>query len=372
VSKEPVEKAIPQGNRMLRYALPSIPPQSAFLPPDLEPMPSSHVRLLVVDDDDLVRDTFCSVLEDEGYDVESTGSAKEAFKLLQNHIYDILLCDVYLKEENGLDLLQQSRETFPEMPVILITAYSSSELARNAIHLGASDFVTKPCTNTELPIVIERNLIRHACDRKTTLQNRIALHTSNENVLTALLMALNTRDTETQGHSERVTAYTMEMAEIMSLPPEELYHIERGALLHDIGKIGIPDRILLKPGKLTPEEWVEMKKHPEMGYEMCRKIESLQDAAQIVLHHHETWDGLGYPFGLKCEEIPLGARIFAIADCLDAMTSDRPYRAALPFSTARAEIHRFSGKQFDPAIVEVFLSIPEERWRTIRTCTLEL
>ena len=129
--------------------------------------------------------------------------------------------------------------------------------------------------SSDLPIVIERNLTRHAFERKTTLQNHIALHNSNENVLSALLAALNTRDTETQGHSQRVTAYTVELAEHLKLPPEELYHIERGALLHDIGKIGIPDRILLKPGKLTPEEWVEMKKHPVMGYEMCRKIDKI-------------------------------------------------------------------------------------------------
>lgn len=331
----------------------------------------SKPRLLVVDDDELVRETFCSILEDEGYTVTSAGSSGEALQILRNNIFDIMLCDIFMPGENGLVLLQQTRGSFPDLPVILITAYGSVELARNALHLGASDFVTKPCSNTELPIVIERNLTRHAYDRKTTLQNHIALHASNENVLEALLAALNTRDTETEGHSQRVTAYTVELAESMKLEMAELYHIERGALLHDIGKIGIPDRILLKPGKLTPEEWIEMKKHPVMGYDMCRKIESLQQAAQIVLHHHETWDGLGYPYGLKREEIPLGARIFAIADCLDAMTSDRPYRTALPFSTARAEIHRFSGKQFDPDIVDVFLKIPEARWKHIRSCVSE-
>ncbi len=356
----------------LRYGMQDPPP----LPhpqqlPEQPFMAGRQTRLLVVDDDDLVRDTFCSVLEDEGYDVTCASSSSEALSILRQHVFDVMLCDIFMPGENGLILLQHTRGSFPEMPVILITAYGSVELARNALHLGASDFVTKPCTNTELPIVIERNLTRYAFDRKVTLQNHIALHTSNENVLSALLAALNTRDTETQGHSQRVTAYTVELAEMMKLHIDELYHIERGALLHDIGKIGIPDRILLKPGKLTPEEWIEMKKHPAMGYEMCRKIESLQEAAQIVLHHHETWDGLGYPYGLKKEEIPIGARVFAIADCLDAMTSDRPYRSALPFSTARAEIHRFSGKQFDPDIVDVFLKVPEARWKHIRTCTTE-
>jgi putative nucleotidyltransferase with HDIG domain len=195
----------------------------------------------------------------------------------------------------------------------------------------------------------------------------MALQTSNESVLDALLSALNTRDTETQGHSERVTAYTMEMADLMGLSSEQIYHIERGALLHDIGKIGIPDRILLKPGRLTPAEWIEMRKHPVIGYQMCAKIEMLKQAAQIVLHHHEAWDGTGYPDGLTGEAIPLGARIFAIADTLDAITSDRPYRAAMPFRVAREEIIKYSGRQFDPEIVQVFLSVPESRWQHIRS-----
>ncbi len=334
-------------------------------------LPPSHIRLLVVDDDNLVRQTFTMALKDEGYDVDCAASAREAMERLLQQVYDIMICDVFMPGENGLDLLQKSREFYPDMPVVLITAYGSIELARNALSSGASDFITKPCSANDLPIVIERNLTRHACDKKANVQTRIALQSSQENVLSALLTALHTRDTETQGHSERVTAYTMEMAEMLNLSPSDMYHIERGALLHDIGKIGIPDAILLKPGKLTPEEWVEMKKHPEIGYEMCRKINTLQQASQIVLHHHEMWDGGGYPFALKGEEIPLGARLFAVADTLDAMTSNRPYREALPFAVAQEEIKRFSGKQFDPDVVELFLSVPIERWRHIRSLACE-
>ncbi len=193
-------------------------------------------------------------------------------------------------------------------------------------------------------------------------------HTA-ETMLDALLSALNTRDTETEGHLERVTAYTIELADLLNLREAELYPIERGALLHDIGKIGVPDSILRKPGKLTPEEWVEIRQHPLIGYEMCAKIDLLKTAATIVLHHHEAWDGSGYPYGLKGEAIPLGARIFAVADTLDAMTSDRPYRPALPFDAARTEIEKFSGRQFDPEIVKVFLSIPEPRWQRVLTQT---
>lgn len=326
-----------------------------------------RVRILIVDDDELVRETFATILGDEGYEVFCAASTAEAEKCLSQAPFDIMLCDIFMPDENGLLLLPKTLAAYPDMPVILISGQGSVEMARSALQQGASDFITKPCNRGELPIIVERNLTRQAVQRKNAMRHKLALHISNESVLDALLSALNTRDTETEGHSERVTAYTMEMADKMGLSSDALYHIERGALLHDIGKIGIPDRILLKPGKLTPEEWVEMQKHPIIGYGMCSRIPMLKAASQIVLHHHEMWDGNGYPYGLTREEIPLGARIFAVADTLDAMTSDRPYRAALPFATAREEIEQHSGRQFDPEIVAVFLSIPETRWQAIRT-----
>ena len=198
---------------------------------------------------------------------------------------------------------------------------------------------------------------------------RYDLAVSKESVLDALLTALNTRDAEAEGHSKRVTAYTIEIADHLELPETERYHIERGALLHDIGLIGVPDSVLSKPGKLTEEDWAEIRQHPVIGYEMCSKIDLLKTAAKIVLHHHEAWDGSGYPHGLQGVDIPLGSRIFALADTLDAMTSARPYRAALPFETARAEIEKHSGKQFDPELVKIFLSIPHTRWQYVRSQT---
>jgi putative nucleotidyltransferase with HDIG domain len=326
-----------------------------------------QVRVLVVDDDELVRETFTEILIEGGYDVSCAASGMKALELLGQQVYDVMLCDIYMPGQNGLEVLAQSLLSYPDMPVILITGYGSVAMARDALYQGASDFISKPCNPGELPIIVERNLTRHVVQRKNAQRHRQALQTSNETVLDALLSALNTHDTETEGHSERVTAYTIEMADIMHIPPLEMYHIERGALLHDIGKIGIPDRILLKPDKLNDEEWVEMRKHPVIGYEMCVKIEMLRTAARMVLHHHEAWDGRGYPHGLKSGEIPLGARIFAVADTLDAMTSDRPYRAAMSFAEARAEIIRFSGKQFDPEVVKVFLSVPDARWQQVRT-----
>ncbi len=192
------------------------------------------------------------------------------------------------------------------------------------------------------------------------------LERSYDFTLEAMGDALDLRDAETEGHSRRVTAYTIALAREMGLTHNQIRIIARGAFLHDIGKIATPDRILLKPGKLDPEETAIMREHCERGYEMVRKIPFLREAAEIVHAHQETFDGTGYPRGLSGEEIPLGARIFAIADTLDAMTSDRPYRKGRSFAEARAEIVRCSGTQFDPAIVEVFLGISDDVWTRLR------
>jgi putative nucleotidyltransferase with HDIG domain len=192
------------------------------------------------------------------------------------------------------------------------------------------------------------------------------LEKSYDITLEAMGDALDLRDAETEGHSRRVTAYTIALANRMGLDAEQLRVIARGAFLHDIGKIATPDAILLKPGRLDAAETAIMREHCARGYEMVRKIPFLRDAAEIVYAHQETFDGSGYPRGLRGEEIPLGARIFAVADTLDAMTSDRPYRKPLSFAEARAEIERHSGRQFDPKIVEVFLGMPEDVWTELR------
>ena len=192
------------------------------------------------------------------------------------------------------------------------------------------------------------------------------LERSYDITLEAMGDALDLRDAETEGHSKRVTGYAIALARELGLNAEELKVIARGAFLHDIGKIATPDEVLLKPGKLNTGEMAIMREHCERGYEMVRKIPFLHDASEIVYAHQESYDGSGYPRGLMGEEIPLGARIFAIADTLDAITSDRPYRKGRSFAEAREEIKRCSGKQFDPAIVEVFLEVPLERWSDLR------
>jgi putative nucleotidyltransferase with HDIG domain len=184
--------------------------------------------------------------------------------------------------------------------------------------------------------------------------------------LEALVTALDAREHETQAHSQRVREYTLTLAKQLGLKHDDLIQTGRGALLHDVGKIGVPDSILLKPGRLTAEEWTEMMKHPQLGFKILRKIRFLAPAAELVLTHQERWDGKGYPNELAGRDIPLGSRIFAVADTMDAMTSDRPYRKALTFEAAVEEVRRCSGTQFDPYVVEAFLSVPGESWKVIQ------
>jgi putative nucleotidyltransferase with HDIG domain len=193
------------------------------------------------------------------------------------------------------------------------------------------------------------------------------LEHSYDVTLEALGDALDLKDSETEGHSKRVTAYTIALARAMGIAPAEIKVIARGAFLHDVGKMAIPDEILRKPGSLTPEEQVVMREHTTRGYNMLRKIPFLAGAAEIVYCHQEHYDGSGYPRGIRGREIPIGARIFAVGDTLDAITSDRPYRQARTFDAAREEILRCSGTQFDPAVVEVFLKIPNELWQELRS-----
>ncbi len=198
------------------------------------------------------------------------------------------------------------------------------------------------------------------------LRANVATRRAYEDALASLAAALDTRDSETREHSYRVMEFSLRLARELRLPDEALVYVERGALLHDIGKIGIPDSILLKPSQLSHDEWAVMRTHPRIGFSMLASVNFLASAAEIIYAHHERWDGSGYPRGLAGEQIPLGARIFAVADAFDAMTSDRPYRRALPYQAASDAIREGSGKHFDPTVVEAFLSVSEEEWDALR------
>jgi putative nucleotidyltransferase with HDIG domain len=294
-----------------------------------------------------------------------------------------------MAEADGFSLLDRIRIDHPGLPVVMVTAVHDIRVATNAFRRGAVDYLLKPFERSSLLTVVERalehgRLIRQNAIYRHGLEEMVEARTerlrltmedlerSYDITLEAMGDALDLRDAETEGHSRRVTAYTTALAREVGLNEEELRTIARGAFLHDIGKIATPDSVLLKPGKLSEAETAIMRQHCEQGYAMVSKIPFLRGASEIVLAHQESFDGTGYPRGLAAEAIPLGARIFAIADTLDAITSDRPYRKGVSFEAARKEIARCSGRQFDPAIVEVFLEVPVERWPALSAETFRL
>lgn len=341
-------------------------------------------RILIVEDEAAVRDVIVAWLELNNYAATAVGSAEEALShLQQDPDYDLVLSDIEMPGGDGLSLLDQISADYPVIPVVLFTGIDDTQLATSAFRRGAIDYLLKPFDNVELEGVLAR-AIEHGRVRKqnaiylenlrsivSTRTGRLRstmqdLERSYDVTLEAMGDALDLRDEETEGHSRRVTAYTIALARAMDIDSDELRIIARGAFLHDIGKIATPDSILLKPGRLNVDEMAIMRRHCERGYEMVRKIPFLLEAAEIVYTHQERFDGKGYPRGLSGEEIPLGARIFAVADTLDAITSDRPYRKGKTFEAARDEIARYSGLQFDPQIVEVFLAIPIHSWSELR------
>ena len=342
-------------------------------------------RILVTDDEDAIREIVSSMLTSANFVCSQASSGKEALALLQSgEEYELMLSDLMMPGMDGEALLAATKERFPDMPVVMVTAVHDVSVALGAIRNGAYDYLLKPFEREQLLATVRRALE----NRRLKLENRAyqtnlealvtarteqwrkalrELEKSYDITLEALGDALDLKDRETEGHSKRVTAFTIAIAKKMGLPSEQIRVIARGAFLHDIGKMAIPDAILNKPGKLDPNEIETMREHPYRGYQIVKKISFLSEAAEIVYAHQEKFDGTGYPRGLKGDQIPLGARIFSIADTLDAMMSNRPYRAAQPFSAAREEILRWSGRQFDPQVVEAFLAMPEHIWEALRS-----
>lgn len=336
-------------------------------------------KVLVVDDEEAIREVVTTLLEAQGYHCVACGNGRIALDAFRNDAFDLVLSDIVMPEMDGLKLLSELRMDDPDVPVIMVTAMHDIAIALEAIRAGAYDYILKPFEKDQLYLSVRRALehrrlvienrtyqsdLEHLVAERTQ-QLSIALQDleqSYDYTLEALGGALDAKDAETEGHCQRVTAFTITIAKAMSVDKALLRHIARGAFLHDIGKMGVPDSILRKPGPLTAEEREIMRRHCDIGYAVLERIPFLKEAAEIVLSHQECYDGSGYPRGLRGEQIPLGARIFAVADTLDAMISDRPYRKALPISAAREEIKRYSGRQFDPRVVEVFLAHPDSVW----------
>lgn len=309
-------------------------------------------KILVVDDDPSIGELLSGILTREGFDCVKCLTGNEALASLADAVFDAVITDVNMPGMNGLDLLKRARQSYPGMAILMATGLDDVRIGIQAMKDGADDYLVKPFELQAVMVSVNRALEKKAMEielenyrkrlelmvKQRTKQLEAAskrIELTYDDTLEALSGALDLRDNDTAGHSRRVMRYSLAIAELMHCSIEQTKDIARGAFLHDIGKIGTPDAILLKPGKLSAEEWTIMETHARIGYELVSRISFLSGAAQIVLTHHERYDGTGYPQGLSGEEIPLGSRIFVIGDTLDAMTTDRPYRRALPYAVAR-------------------------------------
>jgi len=341
-----------------------------------EPL-TDPTHILVVDDDDAVREAIAVLLSEEGYATTRANGAQAALDLLRAEEHPLVISDMRMPVHDGMWLLDRIREEHPDTAVIMLTAFGDTEAAVDCLRRGAVDYLLKPPRVVNLVRSVERALSRRRLELarqryQRSLEQRVREKTSElsaalretetaySNTLNALVAALDAREHETGDHSQRVVRHTLAIARRLGLVDGELADLARGALLHDIGKIGVPDAILLKPGKLTQDEWTEMRKHPQIGFTILQPIPFLAVPAQLVLAHQERIDGGGYPRGLVADAIPIGARIFAIADTFDAITSNRPYRRAASVDAAREEIRRCAGSQFDRDCAEAFLAFSAE------------
>lgn len=342
----------------------------------------SVIRVLAVDDEQASCKLLAIMLGPPAFYCATAGSGEEALATLQREQFDAVISDLHMPGISGMELLTQVRRCYPHVAFLVTTGVDDVDVGVQAMRCGADDYLVKPLLESAVLASLERALHKRELEQQIenyrqhleeivaerTGQLREALQQiehSYENTLQALGAAIDLRDNDTAGHSQRVCRYSLEIARAMGWPDKQLGSLARGAYLHDIGKLGVPDGILLKPGPLTADERKLMQRHAQIGYDLVKDIAFLADAAEIVLAHHERYDGGGYPRGLKGDEILLSARIFAVADTLDAITSDRPYRRASSFESGRETIRHLSGSQFDPRVVSVFLCVPEATWPTI-------
>jgi len=320
--------------------------------------------VLIVDDEYAGRETLQSVLEGEGYQLEMAENGLQAIEKAKKLLPDVILLDVMMPGMTGFEVCQRIRSDpqIAEIPIIVLTALDDRESLLTALKAGADDFISKPFDRYELRArllgITRLNRYQKLIQERAKLQEaNIQLLAAYEATIDGWSHAMDLRDRETEGHSRRVAELTVELAHALGMRNDEIMHLRRGALLHDIGKIGIPDSVLHKPDKLTNEEWIVMRRHPQFAYDMLYSIEYLHPALDIPYCHHEKWDGTGYPRNLKGEEIPMVARLFAIVDVWDALTSNRPYRLAWSEQEALAYIREQSGKHFEPQVVDLFFKV---------------
>jgi response regulator RpfG family c-di-GMP phosphodiesterase len=338
--------------------------------------------ILVVDDEPEINNVLCDLLNGQ-YECASAGSAEEALELLRQQSFDLIISDITMSGMSGLEMVPHVLDVAPQTVVVLISGAQTIESAIEALRVGAFDYIMKPFDLRQVEAIVRRALEHYSLrESKRRYENQLeelveqrtveldraldSLEDAYRTTLKALAAALETRDHETHGHSQRVVSFSLRLGYELGLDKEQLKSLEFGSLLHDIGKIGVPDAILRKPAALDEDEWIKMRQHPLHGQQILRGIEFLDGAARVVAQHHEKWDGSGYPLGLTGDDIDLNARIFAVADAFDAITSDRVYRAAKSYEAASEELDRCAGQHFDPKIVEAFHRVPQEEWEALR------
>ncbi len=315
---------------------------------------ATMATVLVVDDDGFVRASLEQLLQVHGYEVITASGGQEALEQIEREAPDLVLTDLRMPGVDGLEVLRRAKGRFPHMAVILLTGYSTLDSAIQAMRHGADDYLLKPCREKEL---IER--IQAALTRQEVFY-RLSQVEENLPAIAALVNATEARDLYTRGHSERVAHYATLLAREVGISPEEIRTLWLAGLLHDIGKIGVRDAILYKPGPLNEEEYRRVQDHPVLAAQILSPIAGLRKVVPLVLHHHERYDGSGYPDGLAGEEIPLGARILAVVDGFEAMTSKRAYRPAFSPEEALERLEQNGGTQYDPELVRVWVRLVRE------------
>lgn len=339
-------------------------------------------KILVVDDEQSILELTKSYLNESGYFCDTVQSFDEGLKRLTSDQFDLVMTDVKMSQQEGIDLLYKIKNIDSTLAVIVLTSSEDTKQAVECLKVGASDYILKPFQKDAIQIAVQRALERRELllekkayraelekkVRGRTMEVVRAYHeieNTYQQTLEALISALDFREQSTAGHSKRAVDYTRLLALQMGIRGKQLVDITRGALLHDVGKIGISDTILLKPGKLTDDEWDIMRRHPIYGHQMLKDINFLDRCLDIVLYHHERFDGNGYPQGLKGEDIPIGARIFSVVDAFDSITSNRVYRSAQSFRKAYKILRENEGTQFDPQVLDSFVRIPESKIKRI-------
>jgi len=324
-------------------------------------------RILVIDDEDVIRMLVVEILESAGHEVTSAESAEVALALLEHAEFDLVVSDVIMPGLSGLELLEAVRAHRASLPVVLVTGAGTYDTLSQALTRGAAGLVTKPFAHSDL-----QSAVADALERATRSRNDLRERLLAPTLASALANAIEARDEYLHGHCERLAALAVRVAELLGLPADEVETIRLGAILHDVGKIGIPDRVLLKPGALDDEERRIVETHPEIGDKLLEPLDLLAGARPIVRHHHERWDGTGYPDRLSADGIPLGARIVAVADSVEVMSSRQLYRQPRTSEQIVEELRIWRARQWDPEIVDVVLGLIASGELSLGTAGLHL